>query len=64
MEVLVVADLSLQEFIQESIGKDTSLYIITLFNMISSIYKHPSIGVSLNIVVNSIILLDDNEVNF
>ncbi|RNA04447.1 A disintegrin and metallo ase with thrombospondin motifs 12 [Brachionus plicatilis] len=62
IEVLAVADLSFQEFL-ESIGKNTELYILTLFNMISSIYKHPSIGVSLHVVVNSIMLLEDDELS-
>ncbi|CAF0925537.1 unnamed protein product [Brachionus calyciflorus] len=60
MEVLVVVDEPFQRFIN-SLDKSLELYILTLFNMVSNIYKHPSIGVSLQVVVSSFLKLENNQ---
>ncbi|XP_074642310.1 A disintegrin and metalloproteinase with thrombospondin motifs 6-like [Tubulanus polymorphus] len=57
VETLVVADKYMVQFY----GKDVEKYILTLMKIVASIFKDPSIGNSINIVVNRIIILNYDE---
>ena len=58
VEALVVADPSMMQFHEDS---DVETYLLTIMNMVSSLYKDPTIGNSVQVVVVKIILLDDEE---
>lgn len=52
--------LLVQEFTARN--RDLELYLLTLFNMVAKIFKHPSIGTSINILVKEILVLEDDRV--
>lgn len=56
VETLLVADQSMMDFHEDG---DVETYLLTIMNMVSSLYLDPSIGNSINVVVVKIILLDD-----
>ncbi|XP_065365099.1 A disintegrin and metalloproteinase with thrombospondin motifs 6 isoform X1 [Calliphora vicina] len=56
VETLIVADSTMVGFHDE-----IETYLLTIMNMVSSLYKDPSIGNAIEIVVVRIILLHDNE---
>lgn len=58
VEVLVVADPSMVLFHQDG---DIETYLMTIMNIVSSIYKDPTIGNSIEIAVVKIILLEEEE---
>lgn len=58
VEALVVADSSMLQFHEDG---DVETYLLTIMNMVSSLYKDPTIGNSVQVVVVKIILLDDEE---
>ena len=58
VEALVVADSSMMEFHESG---DVETYLLTIMNMVSSLYKDPTIGNFVQIVVVKIILQDDEE---
>ena len=59
IETLLVADASVTEFFSHS--RITELYLLTMMNMVHSIYAHVSLGYPVQIVLTRIILLS-NEV--
>ncbi|XP_034489827.1 A disintegrin and metalloproteinase with thrombospondin motifs 7 [Drosophila innubila] len=56
VETLIVADATLSAF-----HKDVTGYLLTIMNMVSALYKDPSIGNAIEIVVVRIIELHDND---
>jgi hypothetical protein len=42
---------------------DVETYLLTIMNMVSSLYKDPTIGNSVQVVVVKIILLDEEDVH-
>ncbi|XP_017135604.1 A disintegrin and metalloproteinase with thrombospondin motifs 7 isoform X1 [Drosophila miranda] len=56
VETLIVADATMTAF-----HKDLNGYLLTIMNMVSALYKDPSIGNSIEIVVVRIIRLDEEE---
>lgn len=56
VETLIVADSTMVVF-----HDDIETYLLTIMNMVSALYKDPSIGNAIEIVVVRIILLDDDE---
>lgn len=58
VEALVVADSSMMLFHE---GGDVETYLLTIMNMVSSLYKDPTIGNFVQVVVVKIILQDDEE---
>lgn len=58
VEALVVADLSMVTFHQDG---DVETYLLTIMNMVSSLYKDPAIGNHIKIVVVKIVLMDEDE---
>lgn len=62
VEALVVADTSMMAFHQDG---DVETYLLTIMNMVSSLYLDPTIGNFINVVVVRIILMeeDDGEVS-
>ncbi|XP_017064274.1 A disintegrin and metalloproteinase with thrombospondin motifs 7 isoform X1 [Drosophila eugracilis] len=56
VETLIVADATMSAF-----HKDLNGYLLTIMNMVSALYKDPSIGNSIEIVVVRIIQLDEEE---
>ncbi|XP_068158659.1 A disintegrin and metalloproteinase with thrombospondin motifs 7 isoform X2 [Drosophila tropicalis] len=56
VETLIVADATMTAF-----HKDLNRYLLTIMNMVSALYKDPSIGNSIEIVVVRIIQLDEDE---
>lgn len=56
VETLIVADRTMVTFHNETVK-----YLLTIMNMVSSLYKDPSIGNSIEIVVVKIILLDEDD---
>ncbi|KAH8266756.1 hypothetical protein KR026_005522 [Drosophila bipectinata] len=56
VETLIVADATMSAF-----HKDLNGYLLTIMNMVSALYKDPSIGNSIEIVVVRIIQLDEDE---
>ncbi|CAM4811019.1 unnamed protein product [Rotaria magnacalcarata] len=61
VETLLVADSSVTEFFSHS--NVTELYLLTMMNMVHSIYAHVSLGYPVEIVLTRIILLS-NESDF
>lgn len=59
VEALVVADGTMMSFHQDG---DVETYLLTIMNMVSSLYLDPTIGNFINIVVVRIILIEDKEV--
>lgn len=59
VETLLVADSSVTEFFSHS--QITELYLLTMMNMVHSIYAHVSLGYPVEIVLTRIIMLS-NEV--
>ncbi|XP_013106466.2 A disintegrin and metalloproteinase with thrombospondin motifs 6 isoform X1 [Stomoxys calcitrans] len=57
VETLIVADSTMVAFH----AKEVELYLLTIMNMVSALYKDPSIGNAIEIVVVKIILLDEEE---
>lgn len=55
VETLIVADKTMVAF-----HDDVETYLLTIMNMVSALYKDPSIGNAIEIVVVKIILLEDN----
>uniref|UniRef100_A0A1B6CGF3 Peptidase M12B domain-containing protein n=1 Tax=Clastoptera arizonana TaxID=38151 RepID=A0A1B6CGF3_9HEMI len=60
VETLVVADASMVDFHQDQ-DASVELYILTIMNMVASMYRDPSIGNYINIVVVKIILMEDGD---
>ncbi|XP_077291043.1 ADAM metallopeptidase with thrombospondin type 1 motif B [Arctopsyche grandis] len=58
VEVLLVADSSMTEFHQKG---NVETYLLTIMNMVSSLYLDPTIGNFINVVVVKIILLEDQH---
>uniref|UniRef100_A0A1B0BK22 Peptidase M12B domain-containing protein n=1 Tax=Glossina palpalis gambiensis TaxID=67801 RepID=A0A1B0BK22_9MUSC len=58
VETLIVADATMVAF-----HDDVETYLLTIMNMVSALYKDPSIGNAIEIVVVKIILLEDNDVH-
>lgn len=58
VEALVVADSSMVAFHQDE-GVET--YLLTIMNMVSSLYKDPAIGNLIKVVIVKIILLEEDE---
>ncbi|CRL05730.1 CLUMA_CG018759, isoform A [Clunio marinus] len=58
VEALVVADPSMMQFHE---GGDVETYLLTIMNMVSSLYKDPTIGNSVHVVVVKIILLEEED---
>lgn len=58
VEALVVADSSMVSFHQDG---DVSTYLLTIMNMVSSLYKDPAIGNLIKVVVVRIVLLEEDE---
>ena len=59
VEALVVADPSMMQFHE---GGDVETYLLTIMNMVSSLYKDPTIGNSVHVVVVKIILLEEDDI--
>ncbi|KAH7721927.1 A disintegrin and metalloproteinase with thrombospondin motifs 9-like protein [Aphelenchoides avenae] len=57
VEVLVVADLKMLQYHKQ----DLENYVLTLFATVASIYRHPSLRASVNIVVVRLITLRDEN---
>ncbi|KAL8571351.1 hypothetical protein ACOMHN_064484 [Nucella lapillus] len=60
LEVAVVADHTVVTMHGQPLVKD---YVLTLLNIANSVYQHPSLGVSLRVVVTQIILLPEPDVS-
>lgn len=58
VEALVVADPSMVQFHQDG---DVEMYLLTIMNMVSSLYKDPAIGNLIKVVVIRIVLLEEEE---
>ncbi|XP_055540062.1 A disintegrin and metalloproteinase with thrombospondin motifs 7 [Wyeomyia smithii] len=58
VEALVVADHSMVQFHQDM---DLQQYLLTIMNMVSSLYKDPTIGNSIQVTVVRIIILEEEE---
>lgn len=58
VEALVVADSSMAQFHDPD---NVGTYLLTIMNMVSSLYKDPTIGNLVHIVVVKIIVLDEEE---
>lgn len=58
VEALVVADPSMVAFHQDD---DVETYLLTIMNMVSSLYKDPAIGNHIKVVVVRIVLLEEDE---
>ncbi|KAG7204371.1 hypothetical protein KM043_004815 [Ampulex compressa] len=58
VEALVVADTTMMAFHQDG---DVETYLLTIMNMVSSLYLDPTIGNFINIVVVRIILVEEEE---
>ncbi|XP_030569092.1 A disintegrin and metalloproteinase with thrombospondin motifs 7 [Drosophila novamexicana] len=56
VETLIVADATMSAF-----HKDVVSYLLTIMNMVSALYKDPSIGNAIEIVVVRIIQLQEND---
>jgi hypothetical protein len=57
IETLLVADASVTEFFSHT--HITELYLLTMMNMVNSIYKHVSLGYPVEIVLTRIIMLSN-----
>ncbi|XP_070544536.1 A disintegrin and metalloproteinase with thrombospondin motifs 3-like [Ptychodera flava] len=60
IEVLLTADHSVVDFHGTS---NIQLYLLTLMNIVNNIYKHPTLGTEINIVLVRIILLEASQGN-
>jgi hypothetical protein len=58
VEALVVADSSMMRF---HVDVDVDAYLLTIMNMVSALYKDPTIGNSIHVVVVKIILLEEED---
>lgn len=58
VEALVVADSSMVAFHQDDY---VETYLLTIMNMVSSLYKDPAIGNLIKVVVVRIVLLEEDE---
>uniref|UniRef100_A0A182NR21 Peptidase M12B domain-containing protein n=1 Tax=Anopheles dirus TaxID=7168 RepID=A0A182NR21_9DIPT len=58
VEALVVADYSMVQFHQDV---DLQQYLLMIMNMVSSLYKDPTIGNSIQVTVVKIIILEEEE---
>lgn len=58
VEALVVADTSMINFHADV---DVESYLLTIMNMVSALYKDPTIGNSIQVVVVKIILLEEED---
>lgn len=58
VEALVVADHSMALFHQDV---DLQQYLLTIMNMVSSLYRDPTIGNSIQVTVVRIIILEEEE---
>jgi hypothetical protein len=57
IETLLVADASVSEFFSHT--NITELYLLTMMNMVNSIYAHVSLGYPVEIVLTRIIMLSN-----
>lgn len=58
VEALIVADPSMVSFHQDG---DVETYLLTIMNMVSSLYKDPAIGNLVKIIVVRIVLMEEEE---
>lgn len=58
VEALVVADSSMVTFHQDG---DVETYLLTIMNMVSSLYKDPAIGNLIKIIVVKIVLMEEDD---
>lgn len=58
VEALIVADPTMVAFHQDG---DVETYLLTIMNMVSSLYKDPAIGNHIKVVVVRIVLLEEDE---
>ena len=58
VEALIVADTTMMAFHQDG---DVETYLLTIMNIVSSIYRDPTIGNFINVVVVRIILIEEDE---
>lgn len=58
VEALVVADHSMVQFHQDV---DLQQYLLMIMNMVSSLYKDPTIGNSIQVTVVKIIILEEED---
>ena len=58
VETLIVADSTMMAFHQDG---DIETYLLTIMNMVSTLYLDPTIGNFINVVVVRIILLEEDE---
>lgn len=58
VEALVVADTTMMAFHQDG---DVETYLLTIMNMVSSLYLDPTIGNFINVVVVRIILVEEDD---
>lgn len=58
VEALVVADTSMINFHADV---DVESYLLTIMNMVSALYKDPTIGNSIQVVVVKIVLLEEED---
>ncbi|XP_076620762.1 A disintegrin and metalloproteinase with thrombospondin motifs 7 isoform X1 [Colletes latitarsis] len=58
VEALIVADTTMMAFHQDG---DVETYLLTIMNMVSSLYLDPTIGNFINVVVVRIILVEEDE---
>lgn len=59
VEALVVADSTMVEFHEEP--DNVEMYLLTMMNMVSSLYKDPTIGNSIQVVIVRMIVLEEEE---
>ena len=59
VEVLVVADYKMLVYHQGNLEN----YLLTLFSTVASIYRHPTLGASINIVVVRVVILKHEKVS-
>lgn len=59
VEALVVADQSMVQFYEGS-NVEIETYLLTIMNMVSALYKDPSIGNFIQVVVVKILLLEED----
>jgi HD superfamily phosphohydrolase len=60
VEALVVADPTMIQF-HEGGDVDVETYLLTIMNMVSSLYKDPSIGNFIQVVVVKIMLIEEED---
>uniref|UniRef100_A0A336MHP1 CSON001890 protein n=1 Tax=Culicoides sonorensis TaxID=179676 RepID=A0A336MHP1_CULSO len=59
VEALVVADPSMVEFHEDNV----ETYLLTIMNLVSTLYKDPTIGNSIQVVIVRMIILEEDELH-